>query len=74
MIRRRKPSSKAMTATAQVFEFMAVRLGHTTEEINEAARIWNAQIRQGKSKRNVTQIDMIEALEEIIDAKKEAKQ
>ena len=42
--RHRKPSEKAMTATAQVFEFMATRLGYTTAEITEAAKIWNARI------------------------------
>ncbi len=63
MSRRRK----AMTATAQVFEFMATRLNYTTEQITEAAKIWNARIQAGKAKQAVTQLDMIEALEGIIE-------
>jgi len=68
--RRRKPSSVAMRAAAQVFEFMAVRLGYNTEQIYEAASIWNARVRGGEAEGKVSQIGMIEALERIIKSKR----
>jgi len=65
--RRKRPSERTLRWTAQVFEFMAVRLGYSTEQVNEAVRIWNVQIRAGKPRRDVTQIDMLKELERIIE-------
>jgi len=49
---------------------MAVRLGYNTEQIYEAASIWNARVRGGEAEGKVSQIGMIEALERIIKSKR----
>jgi len=67
MRRRKRPSKEALTAAGQVLAFMATRLGYATEQITEAAKIWSAQIQAGKAAKDATQIDMIEALERLIE-------
>lgn len=54
-----------LRASAQVLSFLKTRLGYGDEEILAAAQVWGKKNHRKRHK-EVTQIDMIEAIEEII--------
>lgn len=65
-------SKSALYASAQVLSFMKTRLGYGDKEILDAAQKWGKK-NQRKKHKEVTQIDMLEGLEKIIEKERKPK-
>lgn len=65
-------SKSALNATAQVLAFLKTRLGYGDKEILDAAQKWGKK-NQRKKHKQVTQLDMLEGVETIIQAQDAAK-
>lgn len=56
----------ALRASAEVIEFLKVERGHPSESVINATTKWSEREKKRKHKRDITQIQMLREIEEII--------